>query len=75
METLTYDEMLKRLEDAAKEAGSQRALARKLGVKEPYLSDVMNGRRDIGQRLARAMGYERVQRFVGTGEEVFKPCN
>jgi len=50
----------------ASEVGGQKILARKLGVSETYLSDVINGRRDPADRLLSALGMERVvtYRFI-----------
>lgn len=41
----------------------QNELATKLGVSPTYLSDVLNGRRDISDGLAKRMGFERVVLF------------
>ena len=49
-----------KLRQWAKQRGSQRTLARELGVSEAYLSDVINGRRDPGRKLLKALGLERV---------------
>jgi transcriptional regulator with XRE-family HTH domain len=38
-------------------------LAEKFGISKAYLSDVLNGKRGIADRLADAMGYERVVVF------------
>lgn len=43
-----------------KACGSQRTLAREIGVSEPYLSDVLNGRREPGAKLLEGLGYRRV---------------
>lgn len=48
------------LERMAKQDGSQKALAGALGVSESYLSDVILGRREPGDKLLDAMGLERV---------------
>lgn len=37
-----------------------KTLAARFGVSEAYLSQVMNGHKGIGPKLAAAMGYERV---------------
>lgn len=42
------------------DAGSLRQAAIQLGVSAPFLSDVLRGRRDIGQKLVASLGYERV---------------
>lgn len=39
---------------------SQKSLANELGVSEAYLSDVINGRRDAGDKLLKPLGIERV---------------
>lgn len=41
-------------------AGSQKLLADLWGISESYLSDVLTGRRQPGEKICRAMGYERV---------------
>jgi predicted transcriptional regulator len=45
---------------AADEAGTQVALAERLGVSQAYLSDVLNGRRDPGESILGPLGLERV---------------
>lgn len=44
--------------------GSQRAYAKHLGVSQAYLSDVINGRRDVSAELALLLGFERVTTYV-----------
>lgn len=41
-------------------AGSQKAYAKRVGLSESYLSDVLNGRRDISPRILKHLGLERV---------------
>ena len=40
--------------------GSQSAAAKALGISQPYMSDIMNGRRDLSERIMKALGLERV---------------
>jgi len=40
--------------------GSQIAAARALGISQPYMSDIMNGRRNLSERIMKALGLERV---------------
>jgi len=40
--------------------GSQIAAARALGISQPYMSDIMNGRRDLSERIMKSLGLERV---------------
>lgn len=39
-------------------------VATKCGVSKAYVSDVLNGRRGIADKLANALGYKRVVTFV-----------
>jgi transcriptional regulator with XRE-family HTH domain len=45
---------------AAQEAGSQKALAERLGLSESHVSDVLNGRKDPAEGILEPLGYERV---------------
>jgi transcriptional regulator with XRE-family HTH domain len=45
---------------AADEAGTQKALAARLGVSDSYLADVLNGRKDPGEAILEPLGLERV---------------
>lgn len=56
---MKQEAVLKRLREMAIAEGSQRALAIKLGVSAPYLSDVLAGRRDIGPTILKGLGMER----------------
>ena len=48
------------LDIAIQTAGSQKAFAAEAGISEQYLSDVLNNRRDIGEKLLKWFGMERV---------------
>lgn len=45
---------------AIKADGSQKAFAKRIGLSESYLSDVLNRRRDISPRILKFLGLERV---------------
>lgn len=45
-------------------ASSQKAVAKELKVHPQVICDVLQGRRNISQRLASALGYRRVFGFV-----------
>lgn len=62
----THDTILARLRGCVKVEGSQKAVAKKLGVSQQYLTDVLKGRRDISDTVARKMGYEKVAVFFRT---------
>jgi hypothetical protein len=57
---MTLEEFRGYLKEKAHEYGSQKTLARHLGVNEAYLSDVIRGRRDPSHKLLWACGFQRV---------------
>ncbi len=57
---LTHEELLRQLRRQAKEYGSQKALAIKLGISEQYLSEVLSGKKRPNAKVLRAMGMEMV---------------
>jgi transcriptional regulator with XRE-family HTH domain len=57
---MTHPELIARLQAAAKKLGSQAELARRLKVSEAYLSDVLNSRKDPGEKILQPLGLERV---------------
>jgi transcriptional regulator with XRE-family HTH domain len=52
------NELMKVLKDMVIRAGSQKAVAEELGISEAYLSDILNGRKDVSDRIAAALGFE-----------------
>ncbi len=60
MTEITETEVLKRLDDAIKTAGSLRALAAKVGCSFQLICDVRIGRRNATGRLAEFLRVERV---------------
>ncbi len=46
---------------------SQRLVAKELGISPAYLSDILNGHREISAQVAEKLGYERVVTFVKFG--------
>jgi transcriptional regulator with XRE-family HTH domain len=56
----TNKDIIKRLKQLSQEAGSQAALAAKIGISTPYLSDVINGRRDPGPAIRQFLGIQKV---------------
>jgi len=56
---MTLDSFRKYLAQQAKDAGSQRNLAKKLKVSPMFICDVLKERRDPGEKLLSAMGFER----------------
>ena len=64
MTDLTREDVRVRLSLAIRDAGSQRAFAERAGVNQSYLSDILHGRRDVGERVLAALDLRRVERFV-----------
>ena len=56
---MTLTAFRRELERRVRAAGSQRNLAKQLGVSAMFLCDILKGRRDPGAKLLTAMGYER----------------
>lgn len=42
---------------------NQKALAKRIGIRESYLSDVLSGKRDPGKTIQAAMGVELVKMY------------
>jgi Na+-translocating ferredoxin:NAD+ oxidoreductase RNF subunit RnfB len=57
------DEMRVMLRAACDAAGSQTAWARANGVSTAYVNDCLAGRREIGESIAKAMGYQPVRMY------------
>jgi len=48
------------LRELAKQAGSQQKLAKRLGYRPAYLSDVLNRRRDVTDKMLAKIGLRRI---------------
>lgn len=57
---MTHEKFIQLLIKEVKNAGSQRALAEKLGVSPAYLGDVLHGRREPGRSILEPLGFRRV---------------
>jgi len=58
--TISNDEVLAALRQAVDRAGSQRTYASSIGISQPYLGDVLAGRRAAGDKILGALGLRRV---------------
>lgn len=56
---LTKEDLMQKLWQAVNEAGSQTALASKIGVTKSYLCDVLHGRREFSENMAASIGVQR----------------
>lgn len=62
----TPDAILARLRDMVRVDGSQACVARRLGVTPQYLSAVLAGKKGLGDKIPRALGYTSVVRYEET---------
>ena len=56
---MTHAQVLSRAQAAVAAHGSQKALAARLGISTSYLSDMLNGRRDLSEALLKVAGVSR----------------
>lgn len=59
----TADAILARLRDMVATDGNQACVARRLGVTPQYLSAVLAGKKGLGDKIPRALGYTEVVRY------------
>lgn len=60
--TYSQDELLNELRQRVA-ASSQRQVAQQLGISTSMMNDLMLGRRDVSDRIAKALGYQRAVVF------------
>lgn len=60
----TADDVLSVLRDECTSLGSQKAWAKKQGVSPAYVNDILQGRREISDRVAEMLGFERHVIFI-----------
>lgn len=63
MKTITQKEMLAIIRQKAEDYGTQRVLARELGISAMYLSDILNGHREVSDAVAKKLGYTLVKMY------------
>ena len=56
---LTSQELIDEIRRRITETGQAKKLALELGFSPQYLSDVIQGRREIGEALAKKLGYQK----------------
>jgi len=57
---MTKVELILLIKDKAREAGDQKTLAAEWNVSEAYLSDVINGRKEPGEKILTPLGVKQV---------------
>ncbi len=60
MKQIPEERVIGMVQIAIKADGSQKAFAKRIGLSESYLSDVLNRRRNISPRILKFLGLERV---------------
>lgn len=63
---ITKDELITIIVSQVQLSGSVSALSKKLGVSLSYLSDVLRGTREPGEKVLNSIGYKRVVLFEKT---------
>lgn len=63
MPQLRTSDVKQRLIKRAQQLGSRKALAAELGISQPYLSDILLGKREISFQLAEKLGLKKIIRF------------
>jgi hypothetical protein len=61
---LTMTQMRNKLRQAVEKAGGQRHFAELIEVSPQYVCDCLKGRRDIGESIARPLGFKPVTMYV-----------
>lgn len=59
----THTEVVAQLKARAINSNTQLLVAQQLGISPQYLSNILNNKRMISQRVARRLGYIRVVRY------------
>lgn len=67
---LTREQVIKRLRSHSKKLGSQRALARAIGIEASHLSDILAGKRGPGPKVQRYLRLERREIYVPSKRSV-----
>lgn len=67
-EEITPEELADSLEKMAAAWGSQKNLAKHLGIGNGYLSDIINRVRPASNKVAKKLGYLRVVRYTREGD-------
>ena len=63
MAAFTRKTLIAKLHAEAAKLGEQRLLAKQLGISSQYLSDILNGRREPGEKVLAALGIKRADLY------------
>lgn len=59
-EAITQADAIDIIRNIVKEEGSQTGAAKRLGIAVSYLSDILNGNRNVSEKIAKKLGYKKV---------------
>ena len=62
--TVDEKEMVRMLKEYIKERGTQRVAAMDLGISPAFLSDMILGKREVSDSVARKFGFSKVYMFM-----------
>ena len=60
----TAEDIREMLREAIKKAGNQKRWAELAGVSPQYVSDVLKGRREPGESIAKMFGYKSITLYI-----------
>ncbi len=63
MKSKTNAQMVELLRKEARTLGSQKVLAKQIGISEAFLSDIITGKAPVTAQVARYLGYTKVTVF------------
>lgn len=69
-ELLALSEIYGKLRKAIDADGGQSAFAERHSISTGYVSDVLNARRDPGEKILSVLGYVRVVRYIPTTRDI-----
>ena len=66
-EEITHDEILEIIRAMVRDWGSQKQVASHLQISNAYISDILNGARDVSDTVARRLGYKKIIKYQKDG--------
>jgi plasmid maintenance system antidote protein VapI len=63
-EEITHDEILSIIKEMVGKWGTQKELADHLEISNAYMSDILNEKQAVSDKVARKLGYKRIVKYV-----------
>jgi plasmid maintenance system antidote protein VapI len=70
MECVSEKDMVEMLRDYIRERGTQKMAAQSLGISSPFLSDILLGKREVSDNVARKLGFSKIHLFARIEEHL-----